>query len=111
MTPKMLARLARTWRRAVEREGWLGPARLALRKTRDVVRSWGPAGLRARAAERAFDEARGVDTRGLVSLTRLDVDGESVDHGYRHEPTKPERFRWVMAQLPIRPDDFTFVDI
>lgn len=60
--------------------------------------------------DRLFDYRHGTDTSGIVSLERLTVTGESRQHGEAYEPTPTNIFKRAMASLPIRHEDFTFID-
>jgi hypothetical protein len=60
--------------------------------------------------ERAFDREHGVDTAGIVPLSRLAFASPNKGHGVRYEATDPSVFRDLVSQLSIPLDEFTFVD-
>jgi SAM-dependent methyltransferase len=58
-----------------------------------------------------FDERFGVDTAGVVRLESLTVHGPHRDLAHKYQATEPEVFRRMVTSLPIRCEDFVFVDI
>jgi SAM-dependent methyltransferase len=60
--------------------------------------------------ERKFDRLHNVDTRGLVRLDQLRIDSGNAAHGLKYEGVDPRLFRAIFARLPIRHQDFTFID-
>lgn len=57
-----------------------------------------------------FDRRHNVDTDGSIQLAELDIDNPNREHGQRYEAVDPDVFRRMLAHLPIRREDFTFVD-
>jgi len=57
-----------------------------------------------------FDSRFGVDTASVISLADLDVTGENQVFGVSYWPTTYQKFRELLAYLPIRPENFTFID-
>ena len=94
------------WRveRAVRAYGVTGAAR----------RGW--VALRSVRAERRngdrdpFDDEMGVSTAGIVRLESLSVPSETRQLGVRYQPSDPETLRRTIAELPIRYEEFVFVD-
>jgi hypothetical protein len=80
-----------------------------------VRRGW--SALRALPAERRtgdldrFDDEMGVATAGIVRLESLSVRSESSRLGHRYQPSDPATLRRTIAALPIRYEEFAFVDI
>jgi SAM-dependent methyltransferase len=70
-----------------------------------------PAELRSARAERAFDEAHGVDTRGIVRLGALRIDSPNRSQGVRYEASAPSVFRALVGAIPGDLADFVFVDM
>jgi len=96
-------------RRALRRRGIGGTMRLAgstllARVLPSVAR---PA---AAMAPSAFDVRHGVDTGGSIELDRLDIASPDAVHGVCYQATPPEIFAEIMGRLPIRHEEFTFVD-
>jgi hypothetical protein len=60
--------------------------------------------------ERSFDQARGVDTAGIVSLSKLEISSPNREDGVRYEATSPAVFDDLVSRLEIEFEDFTFVD-
>ena len=63
------------------------------------------------AADRAFDEALGVDTGGTTHLFDLTIHSDNAALGVSHIATGPAHFHNAMAALDIDPTGFTFVDL
>jgi SAM-dependent methyltransferase len=90
-------------RRSVRRRGWRGAA--AEQWTR--VRRSRTARLHVYLSEAAFDLFHGVRTRGLLGHENVGT----FEHAIRYEATRRSRLKRCLAAVPIRPVDFTFVDI
>lgn len=94
------------------------------RRAERALRLYGPVGaarrgwsaLRSLPAERRqakrdrFDEEMGVSTAGIVRLESLSVPSETGQLGVRYQPSDPETLRRTIAELPIRYEEFAFVD-
>jgi SAM-dependent methyltransferase len=80
-----------------------------------VRRGW--SALRSLPAERRgsnhddFDDEMGVSTAGIVRLESLSVPAESRRLGHRYQPSDPATLRRTISALPIRYEEFAFVDI
>lgn len=61
-------------------------------------------------ADKAFDEARGVDTASWVRVPELDTASANVEFAVRYEPSSVEEFRLLMSKLDVDHREFTFVD-
>jgi predicted RNA methylase len=83
----------------VQGEGWIATAR----KVRDRL-------SKSRRAD-AFDEQYRVETAREVSLFRLDIASRHESVGTRYQPSPREVCDQLLASLPIRYEDFTFVDL
>ena len=61
-----------------------------------------------------FDRVHGIDTEGdrdgWTYLSDLDIASPNWIHGKNYAAIEPERFRALMAALPINFSEFTFVD-
>jgi SAM-dependent methyltransferase len=106
-----LRSLRRKVSRSLKRRGFLGTLRRVLEQPFWAVWEYRPARLRWMIRDREFDRQFGVDTSGAVSLSALDIDDESWEHGHSYEPTDPKYFRDVIRGLPIAYDKFTFIDL
>jgi SAM-dependent methyltransferase len=95
------------WRlaRARQRHGLVGSAGLVLREVASR-----PAARRQVRLEREFDECHGVDTAGIVHLGALDIASPNKAWGVRYQAANPELVRRVLAEVPIEPGEFVFVD-
>ena len=91
---------------------------------RDIVRKIRQVGLletikhgfrklgRAQEVEKdAFDAEFGTDTAKIVSVGALDIPEEKLEHTNRYEAVVPELFERIIEALPLRHEDFTFIDI
>lgn len=58
-----------------------------------------------------FDAMYGVETAEIVSVGALDIAANNLAHCNRYEAVVPEMFQRIMRDLPIRYEDFTFIDI
>ncbi len=58
-----------------------------------------------------FDLKHGTDTARIVSVGALDIRDNDLEHSNRYEAVVPLVFNRIMVELPIRHQDFTFVDI
>lgn len=62
--------------------------------------------------ERSFDARYGVDTNGIINSEDLDIDDRAISqqsNGY--EPTPIWVLRSILQSLPIRLEDYVFIDI
>ena len=111
----MLRRLANAFSRSVQRRGVLGTLTFvplaAVRTGVSALENLHPVRIRARRAAAQFDEQLGVDTRGIVNLSDLKIDGNNQLHGQAYQATGNEVFRDMMNALPDELSDFTFVDV
>jgi SAM-dependent methyltransferase len=61
-----------------------------------------------------FDQDCGVETDGDLDgwthLSDLDIPSQNWIHGNNYAPIEPDRFRAILQTLPIRFEDFVFVD-
>lgn len=93
-------------------QGIAGGARFAGVKVRALVRERA-AGDRTPGAviSAKFDEANGVDTTGLISMSALSVDSPNFLYATVYKASDPDRFAEAMSALPIRHEDYAFVDL
>jgi SAM-dependent methyltransferase len=91
--------------------GAAGAARICWLHLGEALSRFTPAGRRALEREIEFDRARGVDTRGTISLFELAIDSPNVRSGLRHETTRPDLFHSLIGSLPIDFRSSVFVDL
>jgi SAM-dependent methyltransferase len=91
--------------------GMRGAARVCRQHLGELLSRFTSAGRRALRREIEFDEARGIDTRGIVSLFELAIESPNVRSGLRYQATVPELFHQILAGLPIPLENFVFVDL
>jgi len=102
--------IARKIHLLVRREGLRGTLRIARHKYRYLA-EFTPARRRARRELSEFDRAHGVSTSAILDPSELAIAGPSAAFSYRHQPSPPERFTEIIASLPLRFEDFVFVDV
>lgn len=62
-------------------------------------------------AGRQFDELYGVDTCGIISLGRLQIESPNWRFGVRYQSLSPRSFNNILARLDLRHDEYIFVDM
>jgi predicted RNA methylase len=58
-----------------------------------------------------FDIDHGIDTAGVISVGNLDISDSQLEQASRYQTLTPEVILSALRQLPIRHDEFTFIDI
>jgi SAM-dependent methyltransferase len=58
-----------------------------------------------------FDAEHGVDTTPGAAIAKLTINSPNRQHSFGHIASQPEEFARSMAALPIRYEDFVFVDL
>ena len=71
---------------------------------------WRSAERRRRRADRAYDEALGVDTASWVRVPDLDADSPNLRHAVRYQPSSVDEFASLMKKLDVDHREFAFVD-
>lgn len=91
-------------RRSLAQEG-IGPATALLTGTiRSLTRRQKP------RPSSEFDRTHGVDTGGIVRTSSMDIDSPNYVYAVYYKASQPGEVRDVLAALPVRHEDFTFVD-
>ncbi len=92
-------------------DGWTFTLFRCLLKSTEVV---GLDGTRAewfqRLSERQYDRRFGVSTREIVAIEDLDYPADRRSHAVEYLPTHASSMGWLLATLPIKLSEFTFVD-
>lgn len=83
-----------------------GMRRFLLRGTEKLFASRAHGQLRS-----PFDQEFGTDTDGIVPLWKLRIDSRYREQGVRYQASNPDFIRSAIENLPIRPEDFVYVDI
>lgn len=100
-----LTAVGHSLRRGVRRHGPLGAVRLlagrcvAIRDRRGADR-----------VDRCFDAEFGVETSGRERLEGLRFDSVSKEFGNRYQGINPRLFGELLAEVPVRHEEFAFVD-
>ena len=58
-----------------------------------------------------YDAANGVDTTSFLNLKKLSIASLNRRYGVPHIATPPEEFSRAMAALPVRHEDYAFIDL
>jgi hypothetical protein len=98
-------RLLASARRSYEKDGLSEAAGLLIRSVRALTTR-----TAAPAAVSEFDRTHGVDTGGIVRIASMDIDSPNYVYAVFYKASKPDEVREAIAALPIRHDEFTFVD-
>jgi SAM-dependent methyltransferase len=91
--------------RAIRIHGPIGAARNGWRAFRASFRA-----IEVEAADHAFDLQAGTDTAGIVRLESLSIESPNRTLGVHYQASEPDSFRRTIAALPLRHEDFVFVD-
>lgn len=62
-------------------------------------------------AQSAFDDQYGTDTGGIVPLWKLDIQSPNQTEGVRYQASHPDFVRKAIECLPIRPEEFLYIDV
>lgn len=78
---------------------------------RTTVRALGHiAYLHNRWIDGGFDRRYGTETSGIIAPSQLALQGEHAYAANRYEPVQIPVFRRIMRDLPVRHEDYAFVD-
>jgi hypothetical protein len=105
----MLRGVKRRLRKTIQVRGVTGSISFAFVKLVEYVRSLGWR-RRVRRRDAEFDRTFGVDTGGLIPLSDLDIEDDNWVHGLMYAASPPQLFAEIMQNLPIRHEDFAFID-
>ncbi len=97
--------------RSLKQRGVTATLRLVLLNIYYLLREYSPGRRRARAQEREFDQEFGVDTSGPLGLSELEVGDEAYQYALGYQATLPRAFRHLLGKLPIRHQEFVFIDL
>jgi len=59
---------------------------------------------------KAYDWANGVDTTGIVQISRVSVLGNNRQCAIQYEPVSPDELAEVLAEIVVEFENFTFID-
>ncbi len=96
---------------SLKQRGMTATLRLVLLNIYHLLREYSPGRRRALAQERQFDQEFGVDTSGPLGLLDLEVEDEAYQYAFGYQATLPGAFRRLLSKLPIRHQDFIFIDL
>jgi len=103
---KQLRALSHKIAHRVREDGLNGLLRRGLSEANAWRRKFGHA-----APQDPFDSEYGIDTGGVVPLWKLDIDSPYGDEGVRYQTLDPGLLRELIGCLPIRHEDFVYVDL
>jgi SAM-dependent methyltransferase len=105
---QFLTALRRWWKEQANNKGVAGASALLARELWEFVRDSTPARSRQRYGDMEYDWEHRVNTTSGTVGWRERLLGVFLS---AYQPTEPAAFREMMAALPIRFDQFTFVDL
>ena len=97
--------------RSLRRRGVLGTLYHCIRQPYFLVLEFQPSRIRWRKRDKEFDRQFGVDTAGTIHISALGIDSPAWEHGFDYQATDPEHFETIIGGLPIRHEEFTFIDM
>jgi len=97
-------RLLTAARRSYAQDGFRTAAGLVVRSLRSLAR-----GARQQAATE-FDLTHGVNTGGIVRIASMEIDSPNYVYAVYYKASRPDEVGNAIAALPIRHEEFTFVD-
>ncbi|VTT97158.1 Uncharacterized protein OS=Pedosphaera parvula (strain Ellin514) GN=Cflav_PD2785 PE=4 SV=1 [Gemmataceae bacterium] len=110
----MLGRFLTKLRNSYRRRGAVGTVRNTLRRAVQALKEMTPAGRRfsrrREESDRDFDTRFGVDTGGLIQLNQFQIPSEAWAFGNPYGAIHPDDFARLLGVLPVRHNEFTFVD-
>jgi SAM-dependent methyltransferase len=93
---------------AVRSYGLIGTLKRIWSTASEAVR---PSSIALRMRQQQFDRSFGVNTAGVIPLCALDIANPEWRDGVAYEATAPELFESVISSLPIRFDEYAFIDL
>jgi histone methylation protein DOT1 len=97
-------------RSSLRKRGLWGTARTGVSYALEPVAPYHPKRLAKRFADWCWDLRHDVETSTAVDLARLRIDAPADRIGYRYQATSAGRFHQALASVPIRHQDFVFID-
>jgi predicted RNA methylase len=88
--------------------GVSGVLRRCIEKPREWFEAWRRQG---RNEKSAFDREFGTDTETIVPLWKLNIESPYREQGVRYQASDPDFVRTTIDNLPIRPEEFVFIDM
>lgn len=106
-----MAHLVAKLRKSLRHHGLSGTLKLALLNVYWFARDLHPRRRRHRKMQRQIDETFCIDTCKMLQLYDLQVQGGSARDANAYEPTPPLVLPSVLQKLPLRYEDYSFVDL
>jgi hypothetical protein len=110
----MASRLMTKVRNSFRQGGVVGTLKRVGNRIYVKVLDQSPARRRARRLkeqqDRDFDKQYNVETAGFMPLDRLAIGSANSQHGFAYDPIEPEKFQRTVGSLPLRYEDFIFID-
>jgi len=69
-----------------------------------------PSNHRRKRLDLFFDRKFGTNTAGRVELDDLHIESNNKEFGFRYQGVLPDIFREMMSKLPIKYENFVFID-
>jgi SAM-dependent methyltransferase len=96
-------------RKNLSKGGLMGTIKVAARKLTDELRKVASLEGRLDRLDKEFDRRHGVKTNYVLDFDDLGV--EHAEFGTRHQPTPAAVLQPIVSSLPIKHEDFVFVDL
>lgn len=91
----------------LDRDGIDGVARRSVEVLRERLRG----GVIPDPTDASFDREFGTDTDGIVPLWKLQIKSPYREQGVRYQASDPDFVRMAIRSLPIRHEEFVYVDL
>jgi hypothetical protein len=113
--PRVLKTIVPRIRKSIQERGFLASLGRSILLPVHILREYRESRRPARPYARSrFDQDHGLETdgdrEGWTYLSDLDISSPNWIHGTNYAPIEPDRFRSVLATLPIKFEDFLFID-
>jgi hypothetical protein len=95
---------------SLDKRGLWGTIRIMATYAVEPLYPYSPRRLAKRVNDRIYDSRYGVDTSTIVDLKNLRGTGEDIQPGQRYQASSEAVFRKAIDALPIRHQDFVFID-
>jgi hypothetical protein len=95
---------------SLDKRGLWGTIRIMVAYAAEPLYPYSPRRLAKRVSDRIYDSRYGVDTSTIVDLKDLRGTGENIKPGQRYQASSEAVFRKAIDGLPIRYQDFVFID-
>ena len=103
--------LVRKAERSLRRRGLAGTVKFLVLNLPSVAKELLPGRRRLKQAQSDYDRKYHVDTGGEIHLSELDIESPNSAFGNSYQASPPNIIVEMISALPIRCEDYTFIDI